>query len=152
MGALIAFNVARHLDAMGAPLPSELFLSAHRAPHLPDRDPMHELSDEEFLARLGDARLAALDPELREIFLSIVRADITLCETYRYEPAAALPCPITVFGGRTDELVDVSELYAWAAHTSNTFDVRTFPGGHFYQRGSEQVLADHIRRKLRGGN
>jgi medium-chain acyl-[acyl-carrier-protein] hydrolase len=152
MGALIAFNVARRLDALGAPLPSELFLSAHRAPHLPDRDQIHELSDEEFLARLGDARLAALDPELREILLSIVRADITLCETYRYAPAAALPCPITAFGGRTDELVDVSELLAWEVHTSDSFDVRTFPGGHFYQRGAEQVLADHMRRKLRGVN
>jgi surfactin synthase thioesterase subunit len=152
MGALVAFNLTRRLEEVGAPLPSRLFLSAHRAPHLPDRDPIHGLPDDEFLARLGDTRLASLDPELREIFLPIMRTDIAICETYRHEPAAALPVPITVYGGSADDRVDVAELYAWEPHTSAGFDVRVFPGGHFYQRGSEQVLADHIRAKLRGVN
>jgi medium-chain acyl-[acyl-carrier-protein] hydrolase len=150
MGALIAFNVTRRLRASGAPLPRHLFVSAHRAPQLTNRDPIHGLPDEEFLARLGDSRLASLEPELREIFLPIVRADITICETYRHEPEAALPCPITALGGEEDHMVNEAELRAWEAHTASTFDLQMFPGGHFYLRGIEQLLADRMRRKLRG--
>src|SRR6185369_9129448 len=48
MGALIAFEVARELRRRGAPLPSHLFVSGHRAPGLPERDaPLHHLSDGE---------------------------------------------------------------------------------------------------------
>ena len=150
MGALIAFNVTRRLRASGAPLPRHLFVSAHRAPHLPRRGLIHALPDKEFLERLGDSRLAALDAELREIFLPIVRADITVCETYRHEPAPALPVPITAFGGHEDHMVDEAELRGWAEHTASAFDLQMYPGGHFYLRGAESRLAEYMRRKLRG--
>lgn len=152
MGALIAFDVTRRLVADGRALPEHLFLSAHRAPHLPDRDRIHDLPDEEFLARLGDSRLAALDAEMRELILPIVRTDIAICETYEYTPNAPLPRPITVFGGADDDKVRGPELHAWGMHTSADFDVRLFPGGHFYLRGAEQSLADHIGQTLRGVN
>ena len=150
MGALIAFNVARRLHAAGAPLPRQLFVSAHRAPHLPDREPIHGLADDEFLARLGDSRLASLDEEMRGIFLSIVRADITICESYRYEPAPALPCPITALGGVEDHMASEAELRGWEMHTSSSFDLELFSGGHFYLRGAEQLLADRMKRALGG--
>lgn len=150
MGALIAFGVTRRLAAERRPLPQRLFLSAHRAPHLPPSEPIHGLPDAEFLAQLADSRLARLNTELRELVLPIVRTDIAICETYEPMPAAPLPCPITVFGGETDEQVGEPELHAWARHTASDFDVRLFRGGHFYLRGAEQLLADHITRSLRG--
>ena len=147
MGALLAYHVARRLAEDGSPLPQRLYVSARRAPHLGDREPIHLLPDAEMLARLGDSRIAQLDPELREMILPILRADLTMCETYRYAPGPPLPCPITAFGGRDDELADESEIVAWRLHTSAEFEVRIFPGGHFYQRGNEQLLAQHIRRR-----
>jgi len=148
MGALIAFNVTRRLAGQGGPLPRHLFVSAHRAPHLPDRESIRQLPDDELLARLNDSRLAALDPDMRELFLPILRADIAICETYQHVSDRALPCPITALGGLEDDMVDQTELHGWRVHTSDRFDIRLFPGGHFYLRGSEGLLADHMRRRL----
>jgi medium-chain acyl-[acyl-carrier-protein] hydrolase len=144
MGALIAFNVTRRLAAAGAPLPQHLFVSARRAPHLTDHEPIHALPEDELLARLGDSRLARLSGELRETVMPILRADLTLCETYRYTPGRPLPVPITAFGGYEDEMASESGMAAWREHTARAFDLRMFPGGHFYLRGMERELAAHI--------
>jgi medium-chain acyl-[acyl-carrier-protein] hydrolase len=142
MGALIAFCLARRLP------PWHLFVSSHRAPHLPAAEPLHDLPEDEFAARLTALNPVLLDPDLRDVYLPILRADLTLCETYDHQPAPALPCPITAFGGREDELVDAAELHGWGYHTSNIFEVRLFPGEHFYLRGAEHRLVQHIRRRL----
>lgn len=153
MGALIIFGVARRLAASGGPLPRHLFVSAHRAPDLPDRrSPLHPLPEPEFIERLrtfaGTPELVFEEPDLAEIVLPILRADFELCETYEYADAAPLPCPITAFGGVEDPTVDRDELDGWRRHTSARFDLRMFPGGHFYLRGAEDVLADHISSVL----
>jgi medium-chain acyl-[acyl-carrier-protein] hydrolase len=141
-GALIAFTAARLLA------PRHLFVSAHRAPHLPNRDPLHHLPDEEFIDRLVPLYPVLLDPDLGEVVLPILRADLTLCETYRFRPAPPLSCPITAFGGRDDDLVDAAELHGWGHHTSGIFEFKVFPGEHFYLRGREHLLVDHVRRRL----
>lgn len=146
MGALIAFNVTRRLAAAGAPLPQHLFVSARRAPHLVDYEPIHELPEDELLARLGDHRLARLSSELREVVLPILRADLRLCETYQYTAARPLPVPITAFGGYEDEMASETGMAAWREHTARAFELRMFPGGHFYLRGMERDLAAHINR------
>jgi medium-chain acyl-[acyl-carrier-protein] hydrolase len=148
MGALIAFSLTRRLRSAGASLPRHLIMSAHRAPHLPDGNLLHDLPEEELAARLTAANPILLDPDLRKIFLPILRADLTLCETYAHEPDEPLPCPITALGGRADEMVDEAELRGWAVHTSARFALHMLPGGHFYMRGAEHVLAEHIRHAL----
>jgi len=145
MGALIAFEVARQLAADG---PDHVFASAHRAPHLADPTVLHGLDDDALADRLAATNPALADPELREIFLPILRADLTLCETYVHTPGEPLSCPITVFGGREDDIVTEAELRAWRQHTSAGFALRTFPGGHFYLRGAENVVAEHVRRTV----
>ncbi|WP_175411367.1 thioesterase II family protein [Streptomyces sp. TRM64462] len=148
MGALVAFAVARRLRTMGAPLPARMFLSALRAPDLPDREPLHHLPDAELLDRLGRGEFAGLDPELQELLLPLMRADLTLCETYAYEHEAPLPCPFTVLGGSDDDTVREPELAAWHDHTSADFELRLFPGEHLYVRGAEPQLAETIMRTV----
>lgn len=150
MGALLAFAVARGLRARGGPLPRGMFLSAFRAPHLPDEEELHTLPDEELLARLGQAELAGLDPDLQELLLPVMRADLTICETYGYLPDEPLPCPFTVLGGAEDETVTKAELSAWQEHTSAEFELRMFPGGHLYLRDAEQQIAEAVTRTLAG--
>jgi medium-chain acyl-[acyl-carrier-protein] hydrolase len=55
LGAVLAFELARWLRREGRPQPRQLFVSARRAPHLPDdEEPISGLSDEEFVARLRE--------------------------------------------------------------------------------------------------
>jgi medium-chain acyl-[acyl-carrier-protein] hydrolase len=142
MGALLAYEVARRLP------PEHLVVSAHRAPHLPDTTPLRGLDDDALVARLVETIPVLADPDLREIFLPILRADLTLCETYRFTPGAPLPCPVTVLGGTEDDLVGEAELAAWRTHTSAAFAVRMVPGGHFYLRGAEPLVAETVRKGL----
>ncbi|MEV7003823.1 alpha/beta fold hydrolase [Streptomyces sp. NPDC093982] len=144
MGSLIAFETARRLRALGTPLPDRLFLSGMRAPGLPDRDPRHTLPDEQLLAT---AEFGGVDTELQELLLPLLRADLTLCETYTHRAEAPLPCPLTVLAGSDDHSVDGTELADWRKHTSADFEMRLFPGApHLYVRGAERQLAETITR------
>jgi medium-chain acyl-[acyl-carrier-protein] hydrolase len=137
MGALLAFELARRLRRDGRRAPERLFVSAFRAPHLPDSRPaLHALSDSLLKAELH--RLAGTpaevlgQPELMRTLLPTLRGDLALVDRYRYRTEPPLPCPITCLGGVTDERVSRLELGAWRRHTAGEFRMRLFPGGHFY--------------------
>jgi medium-chain acyl-[acyl-carrier-protein] hydrolase len=49
LGALVAFELARRLRETGSPLPSHLFVSAHRAPQLPEGTAPASGSDDDLL-------------------------------------------------------------------------------------------------------
>ncbi|MEK2479514.1 thioesterase II family protein [Streptomyces noursei] len=153
MGALIAFEAARRLAEEGTLLPRHIFASAHRAPHMEDRDPpLHGLPQDEFVERVKKYSATPddvfADPELLDIFLPILRADFTVCETYTYQPGRLLPCPLSAWGGIDDDTVDSTELEGWRNHTSGKFNSQFFPGGHFYLRGAEPHLAERITGEL----
>ena len=54
MGALLSFELCRQLRRTRGIEPDYLFVSGHRAPHLKDGPPVHNLPDAEFLAKVRD--------------------------------------------------------------------------------------------------
>ncbi|MGH3865078.1 MAG: thioesterase II family protein [Pseudonocardiaceae bacterium] len=86
-GALLAFELARTLrHHVGEPV--ILLVSGRNGPSLPAAEPLlHALSEDPLLRGLSafggtDERVLA-DPDLRALFLPIIRADLRLAETYR---------------------------------------------------------------------
>jgi medium-chain acyl-[acyl-carrier-protein] hydrolase len=153
MGALLAFAVLRHLQASHGIAPVHLFVSSHRAPHLPSRrQPLHRLSDAELLGELrvmNGARGKHLeDEELTKLMLPIVRADLELCETYRHGSPNPVDVPITAIGGTRDPLVSVEELAAWREHTRARFHVQVLSGDHFYARSNPGALLSLLSRQM----
>ena len=144
MGALISFELARELRRRDQPGPLALFLSGRGAPHIPDPDPpISNLPEPEFveLRRLNGTPRELLDsPELKEFFLPTIRADFELVETYEYEAEAPLNCPICAYGGLQDTDVPTSDLKEWQKQTSGAFNLRMFPGDHFYIHTSPDLL------------
>lgn len=137
MGALLAFELARRFRRDGRRAPERLFVSAFRAPHLPDNRPaLHTLPEVLLKAELqrlaGTPREVLGQPELMQTLLPTLRGDLALVERYRYRAEPPLSCPITCLGGVTDERVSRLELGAWRRHTASEFRMRLFPGGHFY--------------------
>ena len=137
LGALISFELARRVRRRYGLHPVRLFVSAGRAPQIPNRGPpIHVLPEKEFLAelrRLNGTPGELLDhQELMEIMLPILRADFALYETYVYSNEPPLNCPISAFGGLQDRRVNDSDLEAWCAQTSVSFSLRMFPGDHFF--------------------
>jgi len=138
MGALIAYEVARQLQAHGR-MPTHLLISGRRAPMLPEPEALlHTLaSDMAFLTELQRRynNIPAVlfeDAELRELFVPLLRADLTLVETYPCVVQLPLPCPLVALGGTHDPRVSLAELQAWQALTHARFTLRVFPGDHFY--------------------
>ncbi len=145
LGALLAFEVARRLRRAGAPLPLALFLGAHRAPHLPLlRRAFNDLPDRELVAEIRDlsGTPAALleDRDALGYLLPIVRADLEVCDTYRWVEEPPLPCPLAVYGGALDPNVPPRQLEGWASHTSGPFTLQIFPGNHFFLRSHQAPL------------
>jgi medium-chain acyl-[acyl-carrier-protein] hydrolase len=149
MGAVLASEVTRALAEAGNPLPQHLLVSGRRPPHIPGTEsPMHGLPDAAFIAELnrryrGIPAEILEQPDLMALFIPILRADLTALETYLPAPRAPLSCPITVFGGADDRLTPREHLEAWRSETSGAFQVRVYPGEHFFLNSERpRLLAD----------
>jgi medium-chain acyl-[acyl-carrier-protein] hydrolase len=154
MGALIAFELSRVLRRQGAPLPAHVCVSGRAAPQLPSRDsPIHTLPDAEFLSALQNrynaipAAIADADA-MMQLFLPILRADLSVIETFLYTPEAPLPCPISAYGGLSDERALAEELASWRYQTAGRFSLEMFPGDHFFLQSARAELLESLARKL----
>jgi len=140
MGALLAFECVRRLHQSGSPAPLWLFVSGRRAPDsASDPEPLLALPDAEFLDRLnriykGIPEELLNNPEILEVFLPTLRADVSVVESYRFDGDGSLDCPISAFAGESDSSVTWQELLAWKRQTRRQFAAHIFPGGHFYPR------------------
>jgi medium-chain acyl-[acyl-carrier-protein] hydrolase len=154
-GGLLCFEVARRLHRLGAPLPRHIFVSACQPPHLPAAEPdVHRLSDrglKERLQKLGGTPLPVLESaELMDLFLPALRADLTAVETHDHEPGPPLPIPMTIMGGSGDRLARADVLEEWGRYTRESFDVRVFPGGHFFLHSDEEAVLATVAETLGG--
>ncbi|MFK0310907.1 thioesterase II family protein [Pseudomonas sp. NPDC090233] len=149
LGALLAFELAHELQALGCPPPLALIACGTAAPTRREdydgknwRDPKtdHELKLE--LRELnGTPEEVLANEELMSLTLPILRADFLLCGRYAYRQRPALACPLHVFGGE-DDRANEGQLLAWGKETQDAFTLRMFPGSHFFIHEQEdRVLA-----------
>ncbi|MEO1456258.1 MAG: alpha/beta fold hydrolase [Pseudomonadota bacterium] len=154
MGAVVAAYAAAALAEAGAPAPLRLFLSARQPPDRPSPvPPVSHLSDDAFVEELqtrygGIPEEILREPDMMALLLPTLRADIRALEATEGESPVPLPAPITAFGGVADRLVPADLLEGWAGWTAHGFDMRLFPGGHFYLEPSERALLAHIAASL----
>jgi surfactin synthase thioesterase subunit len=148
MGAVIAFEVARRLEADGHG-PVRLFASGRRAPAAYREEksvfattPASWLRDDagilaEVRALNGTASSVLGEDEIMRAALPALRADYQAIETYTCGPDVTVRCPISVLTGDSDPKTTLEEARAWAKHTTGAFDLQVFSGGHFF-------LTDHV--------
>jgi medium-chain acyl-[acyl-carrier-protein] hydrolase len=154
LGSLVIFELARRLRANHQVRPVRLFVSAGPAPQIPHRGhPIHSLPEKEFAAELhrlnGTPAELLNHDELMEIVLPSLRADFALYESYQYSSGPPLNCPISTFGGLSDQKVSHSDLEAWREQTSLSFSIRMFPGDHFFLKTTQPLLLRAISQQLR---
>ncbi|GAB2792033.1 alpha/beta fold hydrolase [Streptomyces chlorus] len=135
MGATLAYEVARRLEAAGTTLLG-LFASGRGAPSRQRDERAHLATDDRLLAELRklsgtEARMLD-DQELVRMILPAVRSDYRAVETYRHRPGPPLRCPVLALVGDADPKATIDEVRSWAEHTTGPFALRVFPGGHFY--------------------
>lgn len=154
LGGLIAYELTHELMRRGAPLPMHLFVSATSAPQLASTiPPIHHLPKEDFLREVQRYRGIAAEvlehPELLELLLPRLRADLTVGGTYQYVERPPLNIPITAFSGTDDEIVPPATVDGWREQTGTTFRHESFPGGHFYIAEKARAVVSMLAGALR---
>jgi medium-chain acyl-[acyl-carrier-protein] hydrolase len=153
MGARLSFEIARVLRSDDGTLPVRLLVSAGRAPQVPrDAPPLHALPEADFVRGLRERHnvpeAVLRDPELRELFLPLLRADFAAVETYLYVPEEPLSCPIFAFGGLDDSALPREHLEAWREQTSGSFRLEMISGDHFFVVSRRDALLQLVSRIL----
>ena len=153
MGALLAFSVAHQLSEAKLRVPIHLFISGTPAPDIQAPSGYFTSFSNEFLLRriseLGLIPDTALgNPELNEILLPILRADLTILENLLTRDWQPLDIPLTVTGGNTDYMVDQTGLRGWSAYTKAGMELEMFQGNHFYLVKYQAELIRKITHRL----
>lgn len=152
MGALVAYELTRLLEAEGRELPLWLGLSARGAPRPQGDDTRrHELPDDELrvhLAAMGGTPLEVLhEPDLWAMFAPAIRNDLRLVENWRPQPGLApLTVPLAVYGGHGDVVVAPHRLADWEQHAERFQGLHLLDGGHFYFQSDPAPLLGLITR------
>jgi pyochelin biosynthetic protein PchC len=146
MGAAVAYEVARRIgERAGARLRGLVVSGQPGTGHLVPGT-LHLEPDETLWADVvrlnGTAGALAGHEELRRLVLPTLRSDYRLIETYRPRPGPALACPVVACAGDADPDVTREQAGGWREATSGRFELRLFPGDHFYlKRCRDQLLA-----------
>ncbi|RZK95803.1 MAG: thioesterase [Rhodococcus sp. (in: high G+C Gram-positive bacteria)] len=154
LGAVLAFELAHRLKAEGGVTLVRLFVSGSPGPATVREIRASSLADFEFLAQVGDlagySHPALGNPELRELLLPVVRADVEMHENYRPPPHPSLDVPITALRGRDDHLVGAAHMAEWAATTTAETSVLEVDGGHMYLTEHPHALVRLLAAQLSG--
>jgi medium-chain acyl-[acyl-carrier-protein] hydrolase len=153
LGALVGFELARHLRRQGAARPVQLFASGRRAPQLPSLTPPRYNLPAPVLMDLlrsfeGTPPEILAQPEIMALLLPVFRADFEAHETYVYADEPPLDCPISAYGGTDDPEVSVEQLQSWQAQTTGAFSLQLFHGGHFFVSSQQWLVLRSLRGEL----
>ncbi|WP_223830299.1 thioesterase II family protein [Nocardiopsis quinghaiensis] len=153
MGGWMAYSVTTRIEHRGPTAPDRLIVSSCNAPNrgLTERDrfPRDDDTDHRLLSWMrttGSLPEYVLgDPDLREMSLELMRADIGVRDTYRPEHGLRTGVDVQVLHGARDEVIDPGVAEQWAAVTAGRCHVDELPGGHFYTEEIWQSLPRHFR-------
>ncbi|MGD1714964.1 thioesterase II family protein [Dapis sp. BLCC M172] len=152
LGAAICFELACQLRMEKLPIPKGLFLSGRYAPHIPIDKPVHQKSDQVLISKFrdygGTPEAVLQNRDLMELFVPILRADLTLHETYIESGEPPFEFPIVTFRGKNDGELNYKELFEWRHYTLGSFDLHEFPGGHMFFQKEPKTLIETILKFL----
>jgi medium-chain acyl-[acyl-carrier-protein] hydrolase len=154
MGAVVASELARALQADAGPLPVHLFVSARRPCGIADPDtPLAHLPDAQLVAELnrrygGIPAEVLQHRELLALLLPGLRADLAALESFGTRSGSRFTMPLTAYGGTNDARAPRAHIEAWQAEAAAAFRLRQFDGDHFYLNPQRTALLEDLRSTL----
>jgi len=132
-GALPGFATTLRLVQAGLPTPAVLFMSSQVAPHQGPYGRFLSMTAEELAVEL-EALVRAMGgtphPDLIELGLQVLMADVEANKQYRLPAPVVVPCPITALSWQDDREV-APELMAGWADCTDRFRQVVLPGSHY---------------------
>lgn len=153
-GSIISYEVTKRLQIENRNLPIKLFVSARRAPQIPNRfRQASNLPNQEFIDEMQNMYQAIPEAVLKEkallkMLLPILKEDIRINETYIGKLDPLLNVPLQVYYGTKDKTVTSDDLQQWKAVTQKDFQIKSFDGGHFYIDKEKGAIISEISQTL----
>jgi len=154
MGSILTYEVLQRIENLRLPPPVHAFFSGRRAPHCPSRreisySKMNELELENEMIALGGTPPEFFEyPELKNIFIPIIKSDFKIADTLiQKSEVQPLNCDISIFIG-ADEDVTEQESTEWSQHSTGNCSITYFEGGHFFLLDKQQEVVDTINKVL----
>ncbi|MDF2805175.1 MAG: hypothetical protein K0S43_121 [Cellulosimicrobium sp.] len=156
MGTLVAYEAyhalrRRRERERTLELPAHMVLSGRTPPHVPvTKTEYHRFDDERFIDAVdsyggGTASVLRSSPELRELFLPILRADFRVSETYEWtDPGVRIASALTVLNGGADRSIDHALLDRWQELAERPVTHRTVGGGHFFPFDQDDIVRETV--------
>ncbi|WP_392667061.1 thioesterase II family protein [Streptomyces sp. LN785] len=143
LGGWMAFDLAVRIKESGGRAPDAVVVSSANSPRrqLDGHDmwpnsPRAAHSDVllvEWMTSFGLIPQHALDdPDLREMAVDLMRADLQVRDSFRFRPGSAVDVPLQLFTGLTDEVVEPNTADHWRELAQGGFRHDVLPGSHFY--------------------
>jgi len=150
LGAVLAYETALRLADLDRVEVVRLIVSGSPGPWTRRERRATGLSDEQFLDRVrefaGYTHAALEHPDLRELLLPTLRADVAVHEEYVAPPGAVLRVPVTAVRGADDELVDAAQAAEWRAAGTGPYEYVELPGNHMYLVDGPAVMVGLFER------
>jgi len=154
MGAKLIYELINKIREENQNEPEHIFISGSYPTHINNREKiLHKLPEDEFLIEVykfgGMPKEFLENKELITIFSPILRSDYKILETHQYNfNKNKYAFDLTVFGGKEDNEVNISELSEWKNYTNRIFSLYEFDGDHFFINYEMKKIANIINKKL----
>ncbi len=155
MGSLLAYELYYKIREQNLNCPVHIFFSGYKAPNIGPSDGdenYHDLPENCFkkkLVKLGGMPKEILEDAAFKFFSPIIRADFKILELYKYvEKNERIGCPVSVFSGKKDKGIKVSDLTGWKQHTELECNIHKFNGGHFFIKDDMENVLGAINNTL----
>ncbi|MFJ7083070.1 thioesterase II family protein [Streptomyces griseus] len=140
MGSWMAFETAAQLERLGVTPPSALVVSGGVAPHRrQDRTDVPRSTDDDdalvaWMREFGQmSAMVANEPDLRDLAVELLRADLAVSESYRFVPGTRVSAPLRMLYGAEDTESFGEVERDWKSLADGGFEAFELPGGHFYE-------------------
>lgn len=147
MGALLAFEAIKLIEASGRQLPIFMVASGRNAPrHINDwlrRVP--ELDDRSLFKELQEfgGIPRGLSFAMAQHFLTVIRNDQAMIRDY--DPGETkISVPILALAGRDDKMTNAAALADWEAYTSKLLSIEWLDGQHYSILDQPERVALHV--------
>ncbi|WP_368487499.1 thioesterase II family protein [Clostridium sp. BJN0013] len=154
MGSIIAYELSCKIKQSGLNNPLNIIFSGSNAPHVKSkRELCYRLPEDKFkniILEYGATPAEVFeDRVLASYFVPILRADFRILETYQYNDREnPFDCPITIFYGMRDKLVDVQKIDEWSGYTRKQCKKYAFQGGHFFINDNMKNVVETINHVI----
>ncbi|MGP3991751.1 thioesterase II family protein [Streptomyces sp. 3N207] len=134
-GALPGFATALFLAEHGLPTPAWLFVSSQVAPHLGPYGRFLDLPQDQLREELREMAVAMggrPQPDMIDLGMRVLEADLAANRAYRLPRPVRLPCTVHALSWQDDHEIRPGQMTGWDAYAEpGRYRESLLPGGHF---------------------